>query len=267
MAGYLNPRRLIEAQTWAFERAVGRVVDQVVGRIERVAGGWTVSLRNTAKLRARQVLLAVGAYSNLPGLLPEPLSLRVKCEHVLFARIGAMDADAASIFPTLVYESAIDSLSDFYLTPPQADSRGRWWLKMGCNTGQDRFFNDCDEIGAWMRAPMDRTVHEGMRSALQTLLPSLGLVESLGKKCIVTYTPKALPMIGAVDDGLYVATGGNGMGAKACDAIGELAALAVGGRLEQSPLYHPSMRPQAQVQGLAGDAAFSLRGMSRAVGG
>jgi sarcosine oxidase len=265
-AGFIEPRKLIQAQVSAFVAVGGQVIDDIVERIEHRPSGLLVSTRSGLCLTANQVLVATGAYTNSAGLLPEPLNLRVKCEHVLVARLEGLDAHAAAAFPTLVYEGAIGALSDFYLTPPLRTPDGAWEIKMGCNTAQDRFLRDTVEINAWMRADMDPHIKQQMHEVLQGLLPSLRLVASKARKCIVTYTPKTLPMIGPVADGLFVVTGGNGMGAKASDAIGELAARALWGNAWQSPLYQAGMLPELRASAASDDRAFSLRGMTRSVG-
>ena len=71
--------------------------------------------------------------------------------------------------------------------------------------------------------------------------------------CANCTTPTGLPYIGPVRDGLYVATGGNGLAAKSSDEIGRLAAkaaLAGGGWDEEEthPLlaaarFQPRLKP------------------------
>lgn len=263
-AGYLEPRRLIQAQAKAFLAAGGSLMDDIVDSLAWASGTWSVHTRKLGSIRASQVLVATGAYANSPGLLPRPLDLRVKSEHVLMVEVQGLSQTAALDFPSLVFERVDGPLSDFYLTPPQATIEGSYRIKMGCNTSYDTFLPDIDAINQWMRTPMIETVHQTLLGGFRRLFPGLQIQRSEGKKCIVTYTPKTLPMIGEVADSLFVVTGGNGMGAKASDAIGELAAQAVCGDLATHELYVPGMQP-AFMPEHADDRKFSMRGMSRNV--
>ena len=49
------------------------------------------------------------------------------------------------------------------------------------------------------------------------------------KRCIITRTPTSRPILSELDGGLFIATGGNGYGAMASDAIGRRAAAMVRG--------------------------------------
>ena len=59
--------------------------------------------------------------------------------------------------------------------------------------------------------------------------PGVGFVSFHTRPCLITYTADGVPAIEQVDDGLFLATGGNGTGAKSSDSWGLQAAELVCG--------------------------------------
>lgn len=238
-AGYIDPRRLIDAQlSAATDRGAVLVRDVAV---DRHRGGTTHRVRtaNGEIVEAERVVVAAGAYANAHGLLDETLPLRIKTEVTILAPVAPGLAEAYSELPTLIYGTTHPALSDFYLVPPTVYPDGRAYLKAGADTAGDLTLSTPDELGSWMRAGDSERHHDDFRSLLRELLPELPLDGSSMKRCLITYTAHGLPYIDELDAGLFVVTGGNGRGAKSSDAIGAAAAeLALGAWSDPLPRDH-----------------------------
>ena len=192
-------------------------------------------------VEAERVLLATGAYANAYGLAPRPLPLRIKTEVTIVARVAADDAEAYAGMPTLIYGLRESPLSDFYLVPPTDYPDGHRYLKAGADTSDDLILSTREEMNAWMRSGESESHHGAFRNVLGELLPDLALSETSTKRCLITYTAHGLPYIDEMEEGLFVAIGGNGRGAKSSDAIGAAAAdLALEGWAD--PLPHAGFR-------------------------
>ena len=204
--GTINPRDLIRAQlTVAAQQGAAVVSDLVVG-LEETADHVTVHTHSGNTYRAKRALVATGAFANTMGILPRPLTLRVKSEVIVLAQVDA---------------AAIDEI---YMAPPLRYPDGNTYIKMGCNTQIDRWLTTLEEMQAWMKNGECAAVQPDLEAAVLAMLPALRVERFVMKRCLITYTPHAHPMIGQVGARLFVAVGGNGSSAKCSDAIGRLAA-------------------------------------------
>jgi sarcosine oxidase len=59
---------------------------------------------------------------------------------------------------------------------------------------------------------------------LLAIVPNLAATTFYTKRCLVSYTPHGKPFIDQIEEGLFVAAGGNGSSAKCSDTIGKMAA-------------------------------------------
>ena len=125
---------------------------------------------------------------------------------------------------------------------------GTWCLKLGANSTLDRHFAVDDDssshvamtaLAEWfapLPAGTSQVQHEesALRKVLQDLFPHLRVHKFRTKRCVITRTVDGRPLLarlgGVAHDhhqqqsGLFVATGGNGYGAMASDAVGRRAA-------------------------------------------
>lgn len=238
-AGMIDPRGLLRAQlTLARRRGVVRL-DEIARRIEPGEGILSVQTDSGQRIRAHQVIVAAGAYSGCSGLLPAPLALQRKSETVLLARIRDDQARRLATLPTLVYEGGTDTASTPYLVPPVRYPDGHYYIKMGANTRSDRELANPEQMNRWMRAGDSDQARDDMVALLRLLIPDVEILEARTKRCLITYTPEGWPMIDRVAPGLWVATGGNGLGAKASDALGALTAGLVAHGRWVEPAFGP----------------------------
>ena len=216
-AGYINPRRLIMAQTRLTELAGGTVVDDVVTSID--PGGGTFEVKGQlGAITANRVLVATGAFGR--DLLRVKLNVQRRPRTVLLAEMSER-----SKLPSLILADPADHrLAEIYLVPPVRFPDGRTFLKIGGTLRTDpRMPGEADLID-WFRSDGDRVEAEALAASLRALLPGTELAMFSTLPCVVTGTPSGYPYVGWVDDGIAVAIGGNGSAAKSSDEIGRLAA-------------------------------------------
>jgi len=231
-AGYIRPKRLIEAQEILAARAGGTLIDDTVTAIRPGPGrdGYEIETVTGRRLRSRVVVVAAGAFTNANDLLPEPVPLRIKTEVKILGEVSDTDALDLGRYPTVTYLNDGDDLDAIYMTPPVRYPDGRACIKMGANIHLDTWPDDLATIQRWFETDTDADHLPILQPALQALWPQVEFRSFRTRPCIITYTPDHFPLIDEVRPGLVVATAGNGGGAKGADAWGEMAAtLALGG--------------------------------------
>lgn len=243
-AGYINPRDLLAAQlAVARDNGATLVRDVVTGVRPRSDGGYDVETRRSGTLRSQRVLVAAGAYTNTPGLLPATLSLRVKSETITLARVGAAETHRLRAMPFVLYAIEDPAIDDIYLLPPIQYPDGAHYVKLGSNTAADLWLEDAAAMRRWMRAGESDVSLAPQRRAIEALIPGLAAEAFQTRRCLVTYTAHGKPYIGRVADGHFVAAGGNGSSAKAADTLGYLAALTVTGQPWPAPFAPDDFAP------------------------
>jgi len=216
-AGYINPRRLVAAQTALTEMAGGIVVDDVVKGVVRINGAFEI-VGSFGSITASRVLVATGAFGR--DLLEAELVLQRLPRTVLLAEVG----DCAGL-PSLVLADPADSrLEEIYWVPPVRYPDGRTSLKIGGNLKASPELTNDDDLIDWFRSEGDRSEAEALETSLRALLPTARIGATSTSPCVVNATPSGNPYIGWVEDGIAVAIGGNGSAAKSSDEIGRLAA-------------------------------------------
>lgn len=221
-AGYLDPRRMLRAQLSVAHQGGAALVKDVV--VERTVKSGVQRLRTAAGLEviADRVLVATGAYAAAYGILPVTLRLRVKTETVMLARVS--EDDARRRIPSLIYELDHDELDDLYLVPPTEYPGGVSYVKVGANTRSDVFLADRVAMNRWLQTGDSDRHRDAFVEVLGELLPDLEIGEVRTDRCLVSYTAHGRPYVDEIGDGVVVAVGGNGKGAKSADAIGKLGA-------------------------------------------
>jgi glycine/D-amino acid oxidase-like deaminating enzyme len=223
-SGHINPRLLIKAQLNIFQKNDGEVFSETVNGISYENGIFTIKTFTEKIFYSKNVLLANGSFINFFNLLKKKLWLRIKGEMTIWAKTSAEEANRLSKLPSLLYEIDEPEIQNIYLIRPLRYPDGEYYLKMGANFPDDVFFNNLKDIQDWYKGEIISSNLAIMQNALKKIMPQLLVKDWATKKCIVTYTKHGKPYIGTVNDGLFVATGGNGYGAMCSDALGKLAA-------------------------------------------
>jgi sarcosine oxidase len=239
LAGCLSPRRLVAAQLLMTQRAGGSVARGTVTEVTVGRPSKTRRLRvqqngREAEIRARRVLIAAGAFTNHNGLLPPEsrLAMHTFTEPNLLLELDARDAERLQSMPPVITvdpeDTGLGNLSG-YLLPPMRSADGRWYLRIGPGMQPIvRQLDSLDEMRAWyIRQQITKEQRAFLTSMWQKLLPDVKPLSVRAACCIIEKTPSRYFYVGQVgnDEGLHVAVGGNGHGARGSDEIGRLAAV------------------------------------------
>lgn len=226
-AGYLQPKALIAAQNTLAERAGASFVVDTVSHISRADDRFSVETASGEAFLASKVVACAGAFTNFNGLLPEPASVSLKSEVVVLGEVSeatALELDGA---PTVKYLIDVAELEAIYMAPPVRYEDGRYYIKMGANTSLDHRMTELAEIQQWFNTDTDPRYLSILEPVLRSMWPAVEFLSVRTQPCVITYSSNRIPIIEHKGHGLFVATAGNGGGAKGSDAWGERAALLV----------------------------------------
>ncbi len=223
-AGFINPRRLIQAQNVVAAAHGATVIRDVVTRLRSSGTGVSAKTQANTTVTARKALVAAGAFTNFNDLLPLQLPLEIKTEVVVLGRVDNATAERLSGAPTIKY--AIDDLvlEGIYVVPPLRYPDGDHYIKLGANTSADLYPTTLAEVQDWFRHGDSDICRPSFEGALRAMWPDTEFRSVETKRCILCRTADTHPIIDRVDDSVFVATAGNGGGAKGSDVWGELAA-------------------------------------------
>lgn len=221
-AGYVNPRRLVEAQSLLAEKAGARVIRQTAVSVREEGGLAIVTTDDGAVYSAERVLIAAGGFSINENLLPRPVDLKVYARTVAFFEIPDEDLSAYSGMPSLIHQPA-DPTDHIYLLPPVRYPDGKTYLKIGGDP-DDLQLETEPEIRAWFRRGGRLTTRDHLHRIITGLVPTLADAPISMAACVTSFTPENYPSIGFASEHIAVLTGGCGAAAKSSDEIGRLGA-------------------------------------------
>ena len=214
-AGYINPRRLVAAQTTLAEAAGAVLVKEAASTLQASGNGYSVG-GPWGSLAARRVLVATGAFGC--ELLPCSLKLHRMLRTTVTAEISIGDG-----LPSLICVDPPDErLDEIYWVPPVRYSDGRLALKIGGSLRDSESVEQA-ALTEWFHGDGNPTEVKALQNSLMGLLPGIEVRSWAQKPCVVTNTATDHPYVGWVDDGIAVALGGCGAAAKSSDELGRLA--------------------------------------------
>jgi sarcosine oxidase len=223
-AGYINPRKLVEAQLKIAQDHRAVLARQTAQEIVPETDAVKIVTREGEINHARKVLLAAGAYTKF--LLKHSEELQTHPVQVMLAEVEGPSAD----MPCLIYMlKNHPQIEDIYLLPPIQYPDGKWYLKIGAFPHHLQIAKTESELKNWFQhEPSDEETH-ATKQALKELMPALKVLSYRVVPCAWTYAPQTQPYIKILfeEDAkgrIGVATGGCGRGAKSSDAIGKLGA-------------------------------------------
>ena len=239
-AGYIDPRKMIEAQLAAARGA--EIVREEVRSITRTSGGFRLRAATGIEVTAEQVIVATGSYGN--HFTERPLAVSIRSEAVILCEVD-QDTAESLVMPTAIWIIDHPELNDIYVVPPVQYPDGRWYLKVGGDWGPGpRLDSEASRL-AWMTGADADDRLDMMRRVVEEMLPDVPFTSFSMKPCVIADTATGLPFVGIVDDGRVVARGGNGHAAKSGDAIGALAvSLATNGEWTDPDLDEAVFQPR-----------------------
>ena len=235
-SGYINPVRMVDAQTKLVALAGGVVIDEAVTGLKREGAGLTVS-GSFGTVSADRVLLATGAFGS--ELLETRLDVDRRARTILMAEMAADDS-----VPSLILDGPPDDrLHEIYWVPPVRYPDGSLRLKIGGNL-KDYHWLQPDDLTDWFHSDGSAVEVEALENSLRSLLPRAEFLSFTRSPCVITGTPTGHPYIGWVDDGVAVAIAGNGSAAKSGDELGRLAATLFSEAGWSDSLAHDDFAPR-----------------------
>ena len=220
-AGHISPRAFVRAQVAAARQLGVSVLDDEALEIRAASTRVEVSTKGSGTLRADRVLVAVGAFTNVSGLLPIQLDINVFARTVVLGRVGAQLMSELQPMPTIGHAQ-----SGAYILPPIVYPDGNRYVKIGIGTPRDEQLFTRRDLTRWFKGVGSDDNFRDFRVFLRTLIPAVEHCRHWHTdSCVVAQTPTGLPYIDYVlDRKIAVAAGGNGKGAKSADDWGWLAA-------------------------------------------
>ncbi|MBL4749380.1 MAG: FAD-dependent oxidoreductase [Amylibacter sp.] len=217
-AGYINPRKLVKAQSVAAIRAGATWVEATALAITENSNSVLIST-DKGEVMADQVLVAAGGFSNM--VLPQPLSVQIYARTVSFFEVSEEEAARLANMPTLVMRFADGR--DPYLLPPIRYPNGKIYLKLGCELA-DVPLDTVEELKAWFKGIGTAEVGAYQQAIMMELMPDLRVEAAHTEACMTTFTADNRPVISRQSDRITVAVAGCGRGAKCCDELGRIGA-------------------------------------------
>jgi len=229
-AGYFSPRRYVTLATRSAQGNGATITLGTVRALHTSATGVEAELGDGRRLRAEAAIVASGAFAAGSDLLPGPVALRAKSEIYAMAELDDQQAAELSAMPCITRTISHPQLADLYVLPPIRYPDGRTYLKFGANTTADCWLPDPAAVRAWYDHGDGGDPLAALRDALAALLPDVRIRSWHTRRCADAYTAHRRPYIDILEPGrLVIALGGNGRGAQAADAVGQLTArLALG---------------------------------------
>ncbi|QLF70855.1 FAD-binding oxidoreductase [Peteryoungia desertarenae] len=229
-AGYVNPRRLVEAQSRLAERAGAAIIRDTVTAVREGDGAVLVETGGGKQYRTDKVLVAAGGFSISENLLPRSVDLKVYARTVAFFEVSEGELSQYQNMPSLIHQP--DNPRDhIYLLPPVRYPDGKTYLKIGGDPDDLPLTRDVD-MRAWFRSGGRTSTRDHLVRIVAQLVPSLSNAPVSMAPCVTSFTPGNYPAIGFASERVAVLTGGCGAAAKSSDEIGRLGAeLMLHGRI------------------------------------
>lgn len=257
MAGYLNPRKLVQAQLNIAQKNGSTLYRGTIANIQKdiKSNSWQLQVMqgdDTLSVGAKKILITTGAFTNYNNVLPPDcnLDISVFTEPNLMFEVNKEDIKKLHNMPAIVIVDPNDvgneNLSS-YLLPPIEYPDGKSYVRIG--PGMQPIveqLSTLEDMRQWyIKQEITIPQHEFLYQLLRNLLPQINPVSIRQASCIIEKTPSHYPYIGQIidDPSLHVAVGGNGHGARGSDEIGKLAANLVLGNAWDFPIKQNIFTP------------------------
>ena len=128
-------------------------------------------------------------------------------------------------YPTTLYAKT-DGAEDFWglLMPPIVYPNGRSYIKTMDGYYGAAPLEGYEALGNWSRSDGHEDHHPVLKRALREVFPSLNVLSTHFKPCLIMDTASHYPYIDMLDDRIGIVVGGNGKAAKSSNEIARIAA-------------------------------------------
>ncbi|PZU90406.1 MAG: FAD-dependent oxidoreductase [Shinella sp.] len=241
-AGHVNPRALVRAQALMAERQGAQLIAETAVSVLQSAAGVEVRTAEGGMYTAARVLVAAGGFTNLCGLLPQPVDMRATARTIVFFELDdKRQAEFSAMPSSVVFAERDEDL--VYILPPVRYPDDKIYLKIGGDS-EKTAFEDLPSIGGWFRSEGDAEEARKLERIAVSLMPGLEGAPTTSGACIASFTRTTYPYIGFTSlPDVAVLTGGNFVAAKCSDELGRLGArLIIDGALSESD-FAEELRP------------------------
>ncbi len=232
-AGYINPRTLIQAQLKVAEDNGATIIREIAEAIVQENDAITINLREGDSIQAKKILISAGGYTNT--LLDRKLVLPTKTHSILKVEVDSDEVQRLKSMPSIITTFSHPNVKSLYMLPPVEYPDGKTYIKLGSDGNPDELLpakqhfldltkSDTTAIG-WFHSDGHLDIIKILKSSVHNMIRDLKAVNYESVPCLLTYTDHGNPYIDKLDNGIYVATGGNGAAAKSSDEIGRLGAM------------------------------------------
>ncbi|MGI9614874.1 MAG: NAD(P)/FAD-dependent oxidoreductase, partial [Acidimicrobiales bacterium] len=179
-AGYINPRRLVAAQSALATHAGATVIDGIAESVERNNGRFDVG-GSWGSTTADRVLLATGGFG--ASLLEGELQVD---RHARTIVLG--ETETAAPLPSLIVGEPTPGgpLAGIYTVPPVTFPDGRRCLKIGGTLFEDRVVNDADALIEHFHGDGDGPEIEALEASMRALYPGVAFTSFTSRPCVIT---------------------------------------------------------------------------------
>jgi sarcosine oxidase len=220
-AGYISPRRLVQAQTVAAQQAGARIVDERALGISESGSGVTIKTKS-GSIEAERVLVAAGGHT--ASLLGRSFGFKVFARTVAMFRLDEAEVRRLTGMPPM--RCFGPKGMNPYILPPIRYPDGHAWLKLGSDPVDIELENEAD-IKGWFRSGGSTHVADGLQAQILDRIRDLRFEERRVEPCMTTFSDSGLPQIGPLSNRVAVAFGCYGKSAKCSDEMGRLGGMAV----------------------------------------
>ncbi|NNJ68723.1 MAG: FAD-dependent oxidoreductase [Boseongicola sp.] len=218
-SGHISPRRLVAAQTKLAAADGATLLDVAVTGLEETASGARIQTADGSEVFDRVLVAAGGMTDHVLGRAP---SYRVCGRTVALFELTEAEAERLGYLPSLV----MGTPEGHYLLPPIRYPDGNIYMKLGGDPDDILLWSPRD-IGDWFRCGGRAEVRDDQEARFRALFPGVKVVSVTMDACMTTWTDDLRPEIARLSDRIFVASAGNGAGAKCSDELGRRGAALV----------------------------------------
>lgn len=223
-AGRINPRGYVTAMSTVASSLGAKIIDDYAVEMMVRDEGVQVHTAGGQTLLSERVVVATGAYSTFDNLLPILVPLHVRGRTIVMVPVDDETLSDLSGMPSVGCHPG-DGRVRTYWHPPVTYPDGQKYLKIGGGPEGPQQISSLTVLNEWLRSDGDPEMADAYRAELHRMMPDLDLSDSVTATCVTSETHSLRPYAEAICGGrVVVLTGGNGHGAKAADAIGEIGA-------------------------------------------
>ncbi len=223
LAGFINPRAMIEAQLTIARRNGAQVVRQTVVQLKAKSSHVLIEADDGQDYLAKKVLITAGAFTNCNHLVENQMAYTALARTVLLAKLSDDMVKQLALMPSILWRDP-HGIS-LYVLPPVQYPDGSFYLKIGGGF-VDAVLNTIEDFQSWFHSDGSAATAEQLQELLQSMLTELKPLSYTTLPCVVARTESGRPYIDTLDSGqIFLAAGGCGTAAKSADEIGRLGAL------------------------------------------